>query len=83
MTAILLTIFFIAILYIIIKLLYSNNNQINKDDTNIKFIEITNEEMSNLKDEDIYNDKSDVPFNGVLYFLIQCMLSMHLLKCSV
>lgn len=67
MTAILLTIFFIAILYIIIKLLYSNNNQINKDDTNIKFIEITNEEMSNLKDEDIYNDKSDVPFNGVLY----------------
>ena len=67
MTAILFTLFFIAILFFFIKKLNSGNSSDKKSNTNHKFIEITNEEMSNLKDEDVYNDEAGEPFIGILY----------------
>ena len=67
MTAILFALFFIAILFFFIKKLNSGNSSDKESNRNHKFIEITHQAMSNLNDEDVYNDEAGKPFIGILY----------------
>ena len=67
MTAILFALFFIAILFFFIKKLNSGNSSDKKANRNHKFIEITHQAMSNLNNEDVYNDEAGKPFIGILY----------------